>query len=109
MRTPDAWRASRPGSFGCGSGTEGRQLLLPPLASSCRRTDGRGRVLLEVADNGPGIVPDALPRVFIPFFTTKPDGTGIGLSLCRQIMRLHRGSITVRCEAERETVFALGF
>jgi nitrogen fixation/metabolism regulation signal transduction histidine kinase len=72
-------------------------------------TDGRGRVVLEVADNGPGIVEEALPRVFIPFFTTKPEGTGIGLSLCRQLMRLHRGSITVRSHPERETVFTLRF
>ncbi|MCC7264795.1 MAG: ATP-binding protein [Candidatus Latescibacteria bacterium] len=73
------------------------------------RMDERGRVLLEVADNGPGIVPEALEKVFIPFFTTKPDGSGIGLSLCQQIMRLHRGTISARSRPGEETVFTLRF
>ena len=67
------------------------------------------KVVVEVADNGPGIVEEALAKVFIPFFTTKPDGSGIGLSLCRQIMRLHRGSIAARSEPGVRTVFALRF
>ena len=71
--------------------------------------DGRGKVLLEVADSGPGIVPEALEKVFIPFFTTKPNGSGIGLSLCQQIMRLHRGTISARSRPGEETVFALRF
>ena len=69
----------------------------------------RDKVVIEVADNGPGIVPEALGKVFIPFFTTKRDGSGIGLSLCRQIMRLHRGAIAVRSEPGVRTVFALRF
>ena len=68
-----------------------------------------GKVLVEVADNGPGIVAEALDQVFIPFFTTKQEGSGIGLSLCRQIMRLHGGSIAVRSEARVRTVFVLRF
>ncbi len=71
--------------------------------------DGRGRVRIEVAGNGPGIVEEALEKVFIPFFTTKPEGSGIGLSLCRQIMRLHRGAITARSRPGEETVLALRF
>lgn len=69
----------------------------------------RDKVVIEVADNGPGIVEEALGKVFIPFFTTKRDGSGIGLSLCRQIMRLHRGSIAARSEPGVRTVFALRF
>ena len=69
----------------------------------------RDKVVIEVADNGPGIVAEALGKVFIPFFTTKRDGSGIGLSLCRQIMRLHRGSISARSEPGVRTVFALRF
>ena len=69
----------------------------------------RDKVVVEVADNGSGIVEEALGKVFIPFFTTKRDGSGIGLSLCRQIMRLHRGSISVRSEPGVRTVFALRF
>ena len=47
-------------------------------------------------DNGPGIDPDALEKIFIPFFSTKKTGSGIGLSLSRQIMRVHEGRITVK-------------
>jgi nitrogen-specific signal transduction histidine kinase len=58
------------------------------------RTFG-GRTQLEVADNGPG-VPEALQQdVFLPFFTTKQKGTGVGLSLARQLVLAHRGSITL--------------
>ena len=73
------------------------------------RTDGRGSSLVEVVDIGSGIVEEALEKVFIPFFTTKQDGSGIGLSLCRQIMRLHRGTISVRSKPNVETVFTLRF
>ena len=72
-------------------------------------TDSRDRVMIQVADNGPGIVADVIEKVFIPFFTTKPEGSGIGLSLSRQIMRAHGGSITVHSEPDRETVFTLIF
>jgi two-component system, NtrC family, nitrogen regulation sensor histidine kinase NtrY len=71
--------------------------------------DGRGRPLIEVTDDGPGIVEEALDRIFIPFFTTKQDGSGIGLSLCRQIMRLHHGTISARSTPGEETVFTLRF
>ncbi|MGH7455696.1 MAG: sensor histidine kinase, partial [bacterium] len=71
--------------------------------------DERGRTIIQVADNGPGIVPEVLDKIFIPFFTTKPNGSGIGLSLSRQIMRLHRGAISARSEPNVETVFTLRF
>ena len=72
------------------------------------RMDGRSRVLIEVEDNGPGIVDEAIEDVFIPFYTTRSDGSGIGLSLCRQIMRMHGGTITVASRPGR-TVFTLRF
>jgi nitrogen fixation/metabolism regulation signal transduction histidine kinase len=73
------------------------------------RIDNRGHVLIEVADNGPGIPRDIQERVFIPFFTTKKEGTGIGLSLSRQIMHLHSGTISLKSAPNAETVFALRF
>ncbi|MDZ7363713.1 MAG: ATP-binding protein [candidate division KSB1 bacterium] len=83
---------------------------LPNAAISLiARLDDGGRVIIQVADNGPGIVPEVLDKIFIPFFTTKPGGSGIGLSLSRQIMRLHRGAITARSEPNVETVFTLRF
>lgn len=71
--------------------------------------DSQGRVVIQVRDNGPGIEPEAIDKIFIPFFTTKETGSGIGLSLSRQIMRLHGGSISVSSNADQETVFTLRF
>lgn len=69
----------------------------------------RGRVTLQVADNGQGILEDVLDKIFIPFFTTKQRGSGIGLSLSKQILRLHNGSITASSVPEKETVFTMTF
>jgi two-component system nitrogen regulation sensor histidine kinase NtrY len=71
--------------------------------------DGRGRINIQVKDNGPGIPADNMEKIFIPFYSTKEGGSGIGLSLSRQIMRLHRGSITAHSEPKKETVFTLRF
>jgi nitrogen fixation/metabolism regulation signal transduction histidine kinase len=65
-------------------------------------------VVLELTDNGEGIPAELISNIFIPFFTTKAEGSGIGLSLSRQIMRIHGGSITVRSDPG-ETVFILRF
>jgi signal transduction histidine kinase len=75
------------------------------------RIDRRSRPVLQVIDNGPGIPPDVQEKIFVPFFTTKEDGSGIGLSLSRQIMRLHGGALTVRSDpdADAETMFTLRF
>jgi len=54
-----------------------------------------GRTVIRIADNGPGIPEDARDQVFVPFFTTKRDGSGIGLSLCRQVMNAHGGEIAI--------------
>jgi len=69
----------------------------------------RGHFTIQVTDNGPGIIPDVLDKIFIPFFTTKTSGSGIGLSLSRQIMRLHGGTITAHSKPEEETIFTLTF
>jgi len=71
--------------------------------------DKRGRVILRVTDNGTGILKEVQDKIFIPFFTTKKNGTGIGLSLSQQIMRLHRGTIAVQSEPNEETVVMLKF
>ncbi|MEA1786522.1 ATP-binding protein [Arenibacter sp. GZD96] len=64
----------------------------------------QGKKYIEVKDNGPGIAPELIDEIFVPFFTTKKKGTGIGLSLSKQIMHVHGGSIKVRSEPE-ETSF----
>ncbi len=64
---------------------------------------------LQVEDNGPGIPEDIIDSIFVPFFTTKDTGSGIGLSLSRQIMLLHEGTITVHSVLGIKTVFTLKF
>ncbi len=71
--------------------------------------DDRGRPVIQVRDNGMGIPSDILDKIFVPFFSTKDSGSGIGLSLSRQIMRLHGGSITAASKLGVETVFTLRF
>ncbi len=68
-----------------------------------------GNVLISVKDNGTGIEPEALEKIFIPFFSTKKTGSGIGLSLSRQIMRQHEGNISVKSVLGEGTEFILRF
>ncbi|MGB8491081.1 MAG: ATP-binding protein [Bacteroidales bacterium] len=62
-----------------------------------------------VTDNGPGIPEENLDEIFVPFFTTRQNGSGIGLSISRQIMRVHGGNLKVRSVPGKETVFCLTF
>lgn len=71
-----------------------RKVQNPEIVLSCRKDPVAG-FTLTVSDNGEGIPEDRLERVFVPFFTTRTDGSGIGLNLCRQIMRLHHGRINI--------------
>ncbi len=66
-------------------------------------------VIIDVTDNGQGIIPEALDSIFIPFFTTKSDGSGIGLSWSRQIMQLHKGSLMVNSKSGGPTTFSMRF
>ena len=69
--------------------------------------DSLGRCIIKVYDNGCGILDDVKNKIFIPFFTTKPEGSGIGLSLSRQILRMHSGGITVNSTTDKETEFTV--
>lgn len=71
--------------------------------------DEAGKIILEVCDTGKGIEEEALSKIFIPFFTTKKKGSGIGLSLSKQIMRRHKGNIQVRSQLGEGTTFKLIF
>ena len=64
------------------------------IALSARRESG-GRIALTVADNGPGIALEQREKVFVPFYTTKRQGSGVGLSLVRQIVAVHNGSVVI--------------
>ncbi len=67
------------------------------------------KVTIKVADNGAGMPAEVVDKIFIPFFTTKKNGSGIGLSLCKQIMMLHRGNIQVQSVEGKGTAFILQF
>ncbi len=71
--------------------------------------EGINHVNIAVSDNGYGIKPDNMEQIFVPFFTSKKEGSGIGLSLSREIMRLHKGNITVKSKPNIETRFTLHF
>ena len=66
-----------------------------------------GRPVVEVVDNGPGLLPEVRERAFVPFFSTKTGGSGIGLSLASRIARLHGGTLAVESEPDVRTAFAL--
>lgn len=67
------------------------------------------RVVVKVADTGVGIPQDVVEKIFIPFFSTRKTGSGIGLSLCKQIMMLHKGNIKVQSVVGEGTAFILSF
>jgi signal transduction histidine kinase len=80
----------------------------PKIILSAEQTLNK-KIILKVADNGPGIPEEVLDKIFIPFFSTKKSGSGIGLSLCKQIVMLHRGTIQVQSIENKGTVFSMLF
>lgn len=72
-------------------------------------TNPNRNIVIKVLDNGSGIAPEILENIFVPFFTSKATGSGIGLSLCKQIMMLHRGRIIVKSIENEGSVFSLVF
>jgi signal transduction histidine kinase len=72
-------------------------------------SQSNNRIAIKVVDNGPGIDDEVLDKIFIPFFSTKKSGSGIGLSLCKQIMMLHKGNIQVQSIKGEGTAFILQF
>ena len=74
-----------------------------------RAAQENGRVTISISDNGPGIDGETLENIFVPFFSTKKKGSGIGLSLSRQIMRLHKGGISVNSVVGQGASFVLSF
>lgn len=73
------------------------------------RLSDRGRPVIEIADNGPGVDETLGDKIFLPFFTTKPEGSGIGLALARQVMLVHKGAITAGTRPGGGALFRLTF
>ena len=69
--------------------------------------DEQDVVRIEVSNNGPRIIPEVAAQMFVPFFTTKEEGSGIGLSLCKQMMRLQGGNIALLPYRDEWTTFAI--
>lgn len=84
-----------------------RDTASPQLSVTVHQVENR--ITMAIADNGSGISPDLLESIFVPFFTTKTHGSGIGLSLSRQIMHLHGGSLQVESQVDRGSTFTLSF
>ena len=94
------------------------QVLLNLLLNAQQAIDSKGKIevaverkgsnaVVEVKDNGRGIAPEHLPNIFRPFYTTKGDGTGLGLSLARRIVEDHHGRIDVTSTVGKGTMFAV--
>jgi len=94
------------------------QVLLNLLINAQQAIDGKGKIevvvehrgpsaVIEVKDSGRGITPEQLPNIFRPFYTTKGDGTGLGLSLARRIVEDHHGRIDVTSAIGQGTTFAV--
>jgi len=81
---------------------EGRIMIVTDL-------DKNNRPEICVIDNGQGISKENLEEIFVPFFTTRQNGSGIGLSISKQIMRIHGGNLKVKSQPDNETVFCLSF
>lgn len=80
-----------------------------PIITLSAETQSNNRVIIKIADNGIGMAPELLDKIFIPFFSTRKTGSGIGLSLCKQIMLLHEGNIQVQSIEGKGSVFVLLF
>lgn len=80
----------------------------PRIILSASNLNNR-KILIKVSDNGFGMTEEIMDKIFIPFFSTKKNGSGIGLSLCKQIMMLHKGNIQVQSRLGEGTAFTLQF
>ena len=69
----------------------------------------QNKLYIDVSDNGKGIDADLIEKIFVPFFTTRKNGSGIGLTITRNIMKMHYGSLEVNSVPYKKTIFSLAF
>ncbi|MBS4063139.1 MAG: HAMP domain-containing histidine kinase, partial [Chitinophagaceae bacterium] len=80
-----------------------------PVITLSAQVNSNNKTVIRVSDNGTGMPAEVLDKIFIPFFSTRKTGSGIGLSLCKQIMLLHKGSIQVQSKDGEGSAFMLVF
>ena len=86
----------------------GNQIAIPKISLQAY-LNLRGHVVIEVSDNGKGIEAENMSQIFVPFFTTKKEGSGVGLALTRQVMLAHNGKVSVRNNPQGGATFSLTF
>ena len=79
----------------------------PFVCLTTHLSSNKRNFIISITDNGKGILPEVMERIFVPFFTTKTNGSGIGLSICKQIVTLHGGTITASSKPGEKTTFSV--
>ena len=80
---------------------------IPYVRLTTHLSSNKRDFIISITDNGKGILPEVMERIFVPFFTTKTNGSGIGLSICKQIVTLHGGTITASSKPGDKTTFSV--
>ena len=80
---------------------------IPYVRLTTHLSSNKRNFIISITDNGKGILPEVMERIFVPFFTTKTSGSGIGLSICKQIVTLHGGTITASSKPGDKTIFSV--
>ena len=83
------------------------QNQIPYVRLTTHLSSNKRDFIISISDNGKGILPEVMERIFVPFFTTKTSGSGIGLSICKQIVTLHGGTITASSKPGDKTIFSV--
>ena len=86
---------------------ESAQNQIPYVRLTTHLSSNKRNFIISITDNGKGILPEVMERIFVPFFTTKTSGSGIGLSICKQIVTLHGGTITASSKPDDKTTFSV--
>ena len=86
---------------------ESAQNQIPYVRLTTHLSSNKRNFIISITDNGKGILPEVMERIFVPFFTTKTSGSGIGLSICKQIVTLHGGIITASSKPGDKTIFSV--
>lgn len=86
---------------------ESAQSQAPYVRLTTHLSSNKRDFIISITDNGKGIMPEVMERIFVPFFTTKTSGSGIGLSICKQIVTLHGGTIIASSKPGDKTTFSV--